>query len=147
MTEFCHGGTLFDTLYKKNLDLSLEQKLKMLKDIAKGMYFMHTHRPPFMHRDLKSLNILLMNEVKGPSDYVCCKIADFGMTRTIEEESEMALTNMAGTFHWMAPEVMEKKGYSEKADVYSYGMVMWEILAREPPFKNHSLPQIIRGVT
>ena len=75
-------------------------------DICKGMYFMHTHKPSFIHRDLKSLNILLSNKIESPTDHVCCKIADFGMTRTLEEDNEK-LTDMAGTFHWMAPEVME----------------------------------------
>ena len=46
-----------------------------------------------------------------------------------------AMTGLAGTFHWMAPEVLQSDAnYSYKADVYSYAIVMWEIMAREPPF-------------
>ena len=48
------------------------------------------------------------------------------------------MTGQAGTFHWMAPEVLENQAYTYKADVYSYGIVLWEILAREPPFANHT---------
>ena len=55
---------------------------------------------------------------------------------------------MAGTFHWMAPEVLtEDTNYTYKADVYSYGVVLWEIMAREPPFKSLRPHEIIFGVT
>ena len=57
------------------------------------------------------------------------------------------MTGMAGTFHWMAPEVMTSEAhYSQKADVYSYGIVMWEIMARDPPFKTSRPHEIISGV-
>mmetsp|Transcript_33006 Transcript_33006/g.50550 ORF Transcript_33006/g.50550 Transcript_33006/m.50550 type:complete len:128 (-) Transcript_33006:121-504(-) len=100
---------------------------------------------PLMHRDLKSLNILMQEPVNGPNDFVNCKVTDFGLTRSIED-SEVLATGMAGTFHWMAPEVLENNPYSYKADVYSFGIVMWEILAREPPFAEHKPHQIIYGV-
>ena len=48
------------------------------------------------------------------------------------------MTGQAGTFHWMAPEIMENKTYTFKADIYSYGIVLWEIICREPPFKNYN---------
>ena len=53
---------------------------------------------------------------------------------------------MAGTFHWMAPEVMENQPYSLKADVYSFGIVMWEILCREPPFADYPPHKIMYNV-
>lgn len=78
----------------------------MILDIAKGMYFMHNLPEPLMHRDLKSLNILVQNKITSPNDLVQCKITDFGLARSPDIENEK-LTGMAGTFHWMAPEVME----------------------------------------
>lgn len=76
---------------------------------------------------------------------VRCKITDFGLTRSVQDDSGM-MTGQAGTFHWMAPEVLENQPYTQSADVYSFGIVLWEILAREPPFKNHTPHQIMYGV-
>ena len=148
MTEFCHGGTLFEVLHEKKKtikNISFKQRWKMALDIAKGMHFMHSLKPPLMHRDLKSLNLLLSEKIEGPSDLVNVKITDFGLSRSMGSEGNM-MTGQAGTFHWMAPEVLENHAYTEKADVYSYGIVMWEILAREPPFASHTPHQIIYGV-
>lgn len=143
ITEFCRGGTLFEILHekKKSVKLSFKQRHKMMLDIAKGMHFMHGLKSPLMHRDLKSLNLLLAEEVKGPNDLVQAKITDFGLARKFEDSdggAEAMMTGQAGTFHWMAPEVLENSPYTQKADVYSFGIVMWEILAREPPFATHS---------
>ena len=113
----------------------------MMLDIAKGMHFMHGLKNPLMHRDLKSLNLLLAEPIEGPNDLVQAKITDFGLARKFKDAdggAEAMMTGQAGTFHWMAPEVLENCRYTEKADVYSFGIVMWEILAREPPFATHS---------
>ena len=56
------------------------------------------------------------------------------------------MTGMAGTYHWMAPEVFKSEQYTTKADVYSYGVVLWEIICREPPFKNLRPHEIIARV-
>lgn len=139
VTEFCHGGTLFEVLHEKRKsipNISWRQRHKMALDIAKGMHFMHSSNPPLMHRDLKSLNLLCQQKITGPSSYVNVKISDFGLTRHVNEQASIRMTGQAGTFHWMAPEVLMNEPYSEKADVYSYGIVLWEILAREPPFAN-----------
>jgi serine/threonine protein kinase len=64
--------------------LSWQQKLKMAKDIASGMYYLHQNEPPIIHRDLKSLNLLLEQPVTGPYDPVSLKITDFGIACVIE---------------------------------------------------------------
>ena len=115
----------------------------MALDVAKGMNFMHIQEPQILHRDLKSLNLLVVETVNSQFDYVQVKVTDFGLARTLNEMQTMApggggahMTGLAGTFHWMAPEVLASQAnYSHKADIYSYGIVMWEIMAREPPFK------------
>jgi serine/threonine protein kinase len=83
----------------------------MALDIAKGMHFMHSLNPPLMHRDLKSLNLLLTEKIEGPTDFVQCKITDFGLSRSMGAEGSM-MTGQAGTFHWMAPEVLENHPYT-----------------------------------
>lgn len=134
--------------------LSNKQKFKLALDIAKGMHYLHTSdkEGPILHRDLKSLNLLVTEPVSGVNDFVQAKITDFGLSRAIsslggsEFESTAGgsrMTGMAGTFHWMAPEVLQSQEYTHKADVYSYGIVLWEILCREPPFNKWKPHEII----
>ena len=61
----------------------------MCLDIAKGMHFMHSLNPPLMHRDLKSLNLLLSEKITGPKDLVNVKITDFGLSRSMGSEGNM----------------------------------------------------------
>lgn len=117
----------------------------MALDIAMGMHFMHTLSTPLMHRDLKSLNVLLHKNVVSGNDNISCKITDFGLARNQTSEADV-MTGMAGTFHWMAPEILENQPYTFKADVYSYGIVLWEILSRHPPFQDYPAHKIIYNV-
>ena len=80
VTEYCVGGTLFDLLYKKkDLILKWELRLKILLEIAIGMNFLHSNVPPIIHRDLKSLNILLTEKMEKPTDCTNIKISDCGL--------------------------------------------------------------------
>jgi serine/threonine protein kinase len=99
--------------------------IRLALDIAKGMLFLHSCRPIVLHRDLKSQNILL------DSDFHC-KVCDFGISRAATTMNTMTAV---GTPQWMSPEVLRNERYSEKADVYAYGVVLWELLTRTPPFK------------
>ena len=76
-----------------------------------------------MHRDLKSLNILL--DYSGNA-----KLADFGWTRI----KASVMTSKIGTYQWMAPEVIAGFKYTEKADVFSFGVILWELATRKPPY-------------
>lgn len=76
-------------------------------------------------------------------------MTDFGLSRGNmgaggDETSRM--TGLAGTFHWMAPEVLQSQPYTTKADVYSFAICMWEIICREPPFKNFKPHEILNKV-
>eukprot|EP00826_Nyctotherus_ovalis_P023474 TRINITY_DN1802_c0_g2_i1.p1 TRINITY_DN1802_c0_g2~~TRINITY_DN1802_c0_g2_i1.p1 ORF type:complete len:638 (+),score=147.91 TRINITY_DN1802_c0_g2_i1:1455-3368(+) len=134
LTEYCSGGALFNLLHDPPpVPLSWKQRCKIALDIAKGMNCLHSYKPPILHRDLKSLNLLLVDQVKGEGDPVIVKITDFGLARF--QALDQHMTGAAGTFHWMAPEVIMNQPYTIKADVYSYGIVLWEILARRKPYE------------
>eukprot|EP00440_Ansanella_granifera_P062035 gb/GFBE01067253.1/.p1 GENE.gb/GFBE01067253.1/~~gb/GFBE01067253.1/.p1 ORF type:complete len:322 (+),score=41.97 gb/GFBE01067253.1/:1-966(+) len=161
VSEFCAGGTLFRLLHERpSLRLSWSQKLKAASDTAKGMNFLHRRR--VIHRDLKSLNLLLAGEVGGVDDPPWIKISDFGLSRRLPAEAlasgavssqrlsiapcpvasaasgsgadGLVMTGNLGTCLWMAPEVLSGCGYDERADVYSYGVVLYEIICRRLPF-------------
>merc|ERR1719203_870088 len=102
------------------------------------MVYLHAFRPQIIHRDLKSPNLLLAKKVTGPADPVTVKVSDFGLARMKEKDREwQTLTSAAGTAHWMAPEVPSGK-YTEKVDVYSYAMVLFEIICQEVPFEDET---------
>eukprot|EP01015_Nassula_variabilis_P013637 TRINITY_DN2122_c0_g1_i5.p1 TRINITY_DN2122_c0_g1~~TRINITY_DN2122_c0_g1_i5.p1 ORF type:complete len:232 (+),score=5.90 TRINITY_DN2122_c0_g1_i5:88-783(+) len=144
ITEFCHGGTLFDLLHRrKEIVLTWKQRIKFALDIAEGMNYLHEQNPPLIHRDLKSLNLLIDKPVFGPMVTASVKIADFGLTRTQSLTSNDKMTGLMGTYHWMAPEIFESKPYSSKADVYSFGIVLWEVICRETPYRELQSPYAI----
>lgn len=135
LTEYCQGGDLFQILHKrKDIFISWEQKLKMCQDIAVGMNYLHSNN--YIHRDLKSLNLLLTSPLLRPSDNVSIKISDFGLSKEFKFNAFM--TGQLGTCHWMAPEVLCSSEYSLKADIYSFAIVMFEIITREIPYKGLS---------
>jgi len=146
--EYCFGGTLFEWLHvKRNVPINLRQRLKMAVDVASGMNYLHTCTPPFIHRDLKSLNLLLDGPIERESKRFTVKLADFGLAKA-QELAQEKMTGLMGTYHWMAPEIFENKDYTIKADVYSFAIVLYEIITRETPYQNIKNPAaIMRYVT
>ena len=146
ITEYCPGGNLHELLFKKkHIDLSWKLRKQFLLQIAIGMNFLHTNNPPILHRDLKSLNIFLTNDMKKSTDITDVKIADFGLS--IRYEKNCNLTERVGTCLWMAPEVIKTQKYTTKADVYSYGIIMWEVCTREMPYDYCSRENILFRVS
>ncbi|GMH69969.1 hypothetical protein TL16_g05291 [Triparma laevis f. inornata] len=97
------------------------------------MGFVLAADPPVLHRDLKSANLLLDTSYD-------VKICDFGLARL--KAYTNSHTGNTGTTQWMAPEVLRNERYGEKADVYSFGVIMWEIITRECPFEGMSQIQV-----
>ncbi|CAK9102821.1 unnamed protein product [Durusdinium trenchii] len=138
VTEFCGGGAAFELLHgSPHIDLVYSQQIKMCRDVARAMCYLHTFNPMIIHRDLKSLNLLLDKPVRGPTDLPLIKVCDFGVAKFQEQAGSWGqMTNQAGTKHWMAPEMWAGSTYDEKVDVFSYAMVIYEIICREVPFED-----------
>ncbi|KAH8410728.1 hypothetical protein KR222_001815 [Zaprionus bogoriensis] len=132
--EFCPYGPLQNILKEEQVMLP-SRLVSWSKQIALGMQYLHSHK--IIHRDLKSPNILIStNEV--------VKISDFGTSREWNEISTKM--SFAGTVAWMAPEVIRNEPCSEKVDIWSYGVVLWEMLTCEIPYKDVDSSAIIWGV-
>ncbi|MBA0598857.1 hypothetical protein Gorai_005100 [Gossypium raimondii] len=118
-------GTLRMYLNKKEpYSLSTETILRLALDISRGMEYLHSQG--VIHRDLKSNNLLLNDEMR-------VKVADFG-TSCLETQCLETKGNM-GTYRWMAPEMIKEKPYTRKVDVYSFGIVLWELMTALLPFQ------------
>ncbi|PRP87381.1 hypothetical protein PROFUN_01643 [Planoprotostelium fungivorum] len=129
ITEFCEGGSLFDHLRNHEADLPL--KMSWIVGIALGM--LHLHKENVVHRDLAVRNILLTKHLEP-------KVTDFGMSRVTEaaEEGGSKTDNNIGPVKWMAPEALKERKYSNKSDVWSFGVVIWEIINVVEPFPDMS---------
>eukprot|EP00812_Abedinium_dasypus_P013356 NODE_685_length_1408_cov_282.135255.p1 GENE.NODE_685_length_1408_cov_282.135255~~NODE_685_length_1408_cov_282.135255.p1 ORF type:complete len:250 (-),score=56.58 NODE_685_length_1408_cov_282.135255:641-1390(-) len=134
--ELCLGGCVFDLLHASPTTLIWPQRLKMCRDVALAMTYLHSFVPQIIHRDLKSLNLLLQDVVSSEAVMPHVKVSDFGLSRMRDCSADWGkMTKAAGTNHWMAPEVYTSSKYDEKADVYSYAMILFEIICREIPFE------------
>ena len=124
--EYMPGGSLRSVLENKKQDISWETRWTMAIDIGQGLSYLHDRG--IVHRDLKSLNVLLTADLHA-------KIGDFGLARIKLETSSTSTKTGKGTVRWRAPESF-RRGFkvADSMDIYSYGMVLWEIASRELPF-------------
>jgi len=145
ITEYCAGGCVFSLLHNQELLLTWPQKLRICIDVARAMQYLHEFNPQVIHRDLKSLNLLLVNPVKTSADIPFTKVSDFGLARIkwqAPDSSWGQMTRAAGTCHWMAPEVFVSNSYDEKVDLYSYAMILFEVICQEIPFEDQNPAEI-----
>mmetsp|Transcript_7869 Transcript_7869/g.33103 ORF Transcript_7869/g.33103 Transcript_7869/m.33103 type:complete len:407 (+) Transcript_7869:216-1436(+) len=123
VTELLGHGSIRDVLDKKGRNLRWDVRLKLACDSAKGMAYLHSRS--VIHRDLKPKNLLVSSDWVG-------KVADFGAS-TIKAATTQTMT-VVGTPAYMAPEVLSKSKYSEKADVYSFGVILVELYTGRRPY-------------
>ncbi|XKL60178.1 hypothetical protein PGB90_001194 [Kerria lacca] len=132
--EYCPYGPLYNLL-KDGEEIPPGRFVSWAIQIASGMNYLHNNK--IIHRDLKSPNVLI-----GQHEIV--KISDFGTCREWNEISTKM--SFAGTVAWMAPEIIRNEPCSEKVDIWSYGVVLWELLTCEAPYKDVDSSAIIWGV-
>eukprot|EP00727_Mastigamoeba_balamuthi_P011180 m51a1_g6685 putative serine threonine kinase (1863) ;mRNA; f:9-31210 len=152
VTEYMPTGSLMELLGNDSVVVPLKLKLSILLDIARGMAYLHQNDPPILHRDLKSSNILLDSNLQAKvSDFAAnilvnakwdVKITDFGLSAIKNANKTMTV---CGTVAWMSPEILEKGHFSEKSDVYAFGMVMYEIMTRHNPFNGIPIMSLPAG--
>ncbi|XP_010464244.1 PREDICTED: uncharacterized protein LOC104744834 [Camelina sativa] len=138
VSEFLPRRSIFHILQRRTLKLDRRRRIRLALDIARGMNYLHRCSPPIMHRDLKSSNLLV------DRDWTV-KVANFGLSR-IKHETYLTTKSGKGTPQWMAPEVLRNESSDEKSDIYSFGVVLWELATEKIPWENLNSMQVIKAV-
>ncbi|KAL9458165.1 hypothetical protein AB3S75_007095 [Citrus x aurantiifolia] len=138
ITEYMELGSLYHLIHLsgQKKKLSWRRKLKMLRDICRGL--MCVHRMKIVHRDLKSANCLV-------NKHWTVKICDFGLSRIITD-SPMRDSSSAGTPEWMAPELIRNEPFTEKCDIFSLGVIMWELCTLNRPWEGVLQERVVYAV-
>ncbi|KAJ4969151.1 hypothetical protein NE237_015852 [Protea cynaroides] len=141
VTEFMVNGSLRHVLLRKDRALDQRKRLIIAMDAAFGMEYLHSKN--IVHFDLKCDNLLVnMRDTQRP----ICKVGDFGLSRI--KRNTLVSGGVRGTLPWMAPELLNGSSsrVSEKVDVFSFGIALWEILTGEEPYANMHCGAIIGGI-
>ncbi|KAJ8749296.1 hypothetical protein K2173_018778 [Erythroxylum novogranatense] len=138
VTEYMEMGSLYYLIHLSDQKkrLSWRRRLKMLRDICRGL--MCIHRMKIVHRDLKSANCLV-------NKHWTVKICDFGLSRIMTDTS-MRDSSSAGTPEWMAPELIRNESFSEKCDIFSLGVIMWELCTLNRPWEGVPPERVVYAV-
>nr|ABD76389.1 mitogen-activated protein kinase [Medicago sativa] len=138
ISEFLPRGSLYRILHRPNCQIDEKQRIKMALDVARGMNCLHASTPTIVHRDLKSPNLLVDNNWN-------VKECDFGLSR-LKHNTFLSSKSTAGTPEWMAPEVLRNEPSNEKCDVYSFGVILWELATLRLPWSGMNPMQVVGAV-
>ncbi|GAA6091369.1 ephrin type-A receptor 6, partial [Tachysurus ichikawai] len=140
VVEYMENGSLDSFLRKHDGHFTIIQLVGMLRGIASGM--MYLSDIGYVHRDLAARNILV-------DDNLVCKVSDFGLSRVLEDDPEASYTTTGGKIpiRWTAPEAIQYRKFSSASDVWSYGIVMWEVMSYgERPYWEMSNQDVILSI-
>ncbi|EGC31160.1 hypothetical protein DICPUDRAFT_95570 [Dictyostelium purpureum] len=121
--ENCIRGSLYHVMNDEKLDIGWDKTFRFATEAARGIACLHMWEPMIVHRDLKSLNLLVNDKWE-------VKVCDFGLSRFNTGSNLETLVKMRGTFAYCAPEVYFGEQFSARSDVYSMGMILWELVTR-----------------
>lgn len=134
--ELCEKGSLYDLLNKEAATLDWGLVIHFMRDMAEGVAVLHEHKPaPIIHRDLKSLNLLVTKDYK-------VKLCDFGLSRAKQGDMQ-TFNRLCGTFAYCAPEVFNGEKSTEKSDVFSMGIVVWELIKTIMQYDFFACPSLL----
>ncbi|CAN6323917.1 unnamed protein product [Urochloa humidicola] len=136
VSEYLPRGSLHKIIHRCEIDE--KRRIKMALDVARGMNCLHTSVPTIVHRDLKSPNLLV-------DDNWTVKVCDFGLSR-LKHSTFLSSKSTAGTPEWMAPEVLRNERSNEKCDVYSFGVILWELATLRTPWQGMNPMQVVGAV-
>ena len=137
--EFMPLGSLTDVLAKRQIyPLPWVNRMQIMLETALGIRYLHNFHPPIIHRDVKSLNFLISDNGK-------LKISDFGASKVTQSVQENTATcGAVATPLWAAPEVLRSEANTAQSDIFSLGVVFWEILTRRLPFSDDPVQNVMR---
>ncbi|XP_039250692.2 ephrin type-B receptor 3-like [Styela clava] len=140
VTEFMENGSLDTFLRNHDGELTVLQMVGMLRHIAEGMRYLC--EMGYVHRDLAARNILV-------DDRLVCKVSDFGLSRVLEDDADASYITRGGKIpiRWTAPEAITFRKFTSASDVWSFGIVMWEVMSYgERPYWGMSNQDVIQAV-
>uniref|UniRef100_A0A8B9PV26 non-specific protein-tyrosine kinase n=1 Tax=Apteryx owenii TaxID=8824 RepID=A0A8B9PV26_APTOW len=139
VTEFMENGCLLNYLRQRRGKLSRDVLLGMCQDVCEGMQYLEKNR--FIHRDLAARNCLIN------AKHVV-KVSDFGMARYVIDDEYISSSGAKFPIKWSSPEVFHFKKYSSKSDVWSFGVLMWEVFTEgKMPFESKSNSEVVREIS
>ena len=157
ITDYMKNKSLKYYIEANKGKISLKQKLTFIYEIALAIEYIHSRKEKIFHRDIKSSNILLDDELH-------CKLCDFGMSKIYQKENDKEIkkeesnssnnnnlntnyqTNSQSTLFWMSPEYLCDGIINEKSDIYSFGILIWEIFMEDTnPYKNININDYLLG--
>ncbi|CAI5441140.1 unnamed protein product [Caenorhabditis angaria] len=130
LVSYCQGGSLSSLILDKQVQLTWAKRVKYAKDIACAMEYIHGQQ--IIHRDLTSSNVLICNDNRAV-------VADFGLSCPFPEQGEKLA--QVGTTYFMSPECLKEEFYDEKSDVFSFGIILCQMIARVDADPDGGLPR------
>eukprot|EP00184_Porphyridium_aerugineum_P003732 CAMPEP_0184696982 /NCGR_PEP_ID=MMETSP0313-20130426/4123_1 /TAXON_ID=2792 /ORGANISM="Porphyridium aerugineum, Strain SAG 1380-2" /LENGTH=485 /DNA_ID=CAMNT_0027155741 /DNA_START=196 /DNA_END=1653 /DNA_ORIENTATION=+ len=137
--EFMPGGMLYDVIAQQGR-FSESHAAVIMKDLFESLSYLHSHS--IMHRDIKPENLLCTRN-RYPLNV---KLADFGFAKFIDNMEEYTLGSAVGTPYYVAPEVVKKEGYNTFCDMWSAGIIMYNLLSGKRPFEGTKRPEVLAKI-